>query len=502
MNPKPSPPNVAFSSSSSSSFDVVILSAFGRGQWLACALQSQGLEVALVDFFGFTQKWKPEDIEGPFGFFHSGLSSSQMDFLMVGDVVELSSVGFVFWLPSGPLELRGPLYFHGAQTLGLHEKVKRELQAQRNFSKKERKAWQESCLKEDFASFWPIYMAHQLSSSHLFSGPQFSCSGAEPLPLFSPFFIRYATANGYRRTLDYLSHKGVSVYTCTEAPDFSFVKKKPLKLAFIELEGGKKLKSTLFISTLSGEESYFISPQMGQSLWPKGFAKREWSWVRYRFRMEEGPQSAILPLHFALLQDPYAPWTHDNLALVQRTFFPQIFNLWLRLSSAKCFDASYLDRQVKRVLHFWQKNLLNLEMEVLDYPMEIEYEGDPSSLSPRPFSLFVPSPLQVATIGNQADPVSSSYSKTFKTLTPTTIAKGSNVLFHTPECYSRLDVNGRLQWEQKLLNRLLVDPIFSKRSLGKGELLFLVENQHKNRGNTEKANEGKNLETKERGVSP
>ena len=483
------PPSSA-TPTSSSFFDVVILSALGRGQWLAYALKSQGLEVALVDFFGLTQNWKPEDIEGPFGLFQEDISSSEVDFLMAGDALESVPKGFVFWLPSGPLELRGPLYFHRARTLGLHERVKKDLQFQKTFSKEERKAWQESCLEGRFQSLWPIYMAHQISASHLLPKPCFACSGAEPLSLFSPFFVRYATANGYQRTLDYLSHKGISVYTCKHAPNFSFTRKNPPQLAFIETEKGERIKSPLFISTLSGEESYFVHPHLGKTLWPQGFAKREWSWVRYRLGIEEGPQNTVLPQHFALLQDVQTPWTHANFALVQRTFFPRIFNLWLRLSSARCFDVIYLKRQVEKVLHFWQKNLLHLKMEVLNYPVEIEYGKDPSSLGPRPFNLFsVPSLLSKMNKTKTVKLTSSFYHKasvfhgrmasassgfTLRT------DRRSNVLLHTPECYSRLDINARLQGEEELLGYLLRNPDFFRDHPAREKPLFL-EKKHENR---------------------
>ena len=476
-------------SSTLSSFDVLILSAFGRGHWLACALQSEGLKVGLVDISTLFEGWTPEDWEGPFGFFHDGFQLSQMDFLMAGDVVESSPVGFVFWLPSGPLELRGPLYAHRSRALGLHERVKRELQSQKSLSEEERKKWQENCLEESFSEFWPIYMAHQMSASRFLPKPQFPWEGAEPLPLFAPFFIRYTTANGYERALDYISRKGVSVFSCSKIPEFGFSKTnsktKPKKLEWIELEGGtgakakakakaetetetetrigsgggERLKSRFFVSTLSGEESHFIHPSIGKALFPEGFAKSEWSWVRYRLQLEDSPQSKVLPLHFVLLQDIYAPWTHDNLALIQRTFFPNVFNLWLRLSSERRFDPSYLDQQVKKVLHFWQSNLLNINMKVLDYPLE--YNADPLFVGPRPFSLFNSfetntSSLKKMPFGfGSASGSGSGFSSGFS-------SGKSNTILCSPEYFSRLDINSRLQWEERCANAFLTHPAFSK----------------------------------------
>ena len=49
--------------------DVVIVSAYGRGHWLAEELVKQKWTVSLFDVTGALGDWEPEDWEGPWGFF-------------------------------------------------------------------------------------------------------------------------------------------------------------------------------------------------------------------------------------------------------------------------------------------------------------------------------------------------------------------------------------------------------------------------------------------------
>ena len=48
---------------------VVLVSAFGRGHWLAANLVAEGIPVDLIDVTERMGVWPVEDTEGPFGFF-------------------------------------------------------------------------------------------------------------------------------------------------------------------------------------------------------------------------------------------------------------------------------------------------------------------------------------------------------------------------------------------------------------------------------------------------
>ena len=63
--------------------DVTIVSAYGRGNWLAAELSNLNHRVSLVDVSKGLGRWAPEDWEGPFGFFQSEhLLPSQVESLI------------------------------------------------------------------------------------------------------------------------------------------------------------------------------------------------------------------------------------------------------------------------------------------------------------------------------------------------------------------------------------------------------------------------------------
>ncbi len=79
--------------------DVVVVSAFGRGNWLAAELARQGLSTTMVDVSDALGRWAPEDWEGPFGYFQSeAVTESLSTRLHVEDFSDGVDEGFVFWL--------------------------------------------------------------------------------------------------------------------------------------------------------------------------------------------------------------------------------------------------------------------------------------------------------------------------------------------------------------------------------------------------------------------
>ena len=93
--------------------DVVIVSIYGRGNWLASELAGRGWKVSLVDVSEKMGEWEPEDCETPFGMFEtSDLIPSQSTRLSdEGESVVLPN-GMTILLPDGPIEFKGELTSH------------------------------------------------------------------------------------------------------------------------------------------------------------------------------------------------------------------------------------------------------------------------------------------------------------------------------------------------------------------------------------------------------
>ncbi|RYZ83513.1 MAG: hypothetical protein EOP06_19855 [Proteobacteria bacterium] len=84
---------------------VLIVSAHGRGHWLAAELHREHIPVTVIDVSSKLGVWPPEDLEGPFGFLKSEeLTPSQSERVFAEDAYISVDEGFTTWLPDGPLE--------------------------------------------------------------------------------------------------------------------------------------------------------------------------------------------------------------------------------------------------------------------------------------------------------------------------------------------------------------------------------------------------------------
>ena len=106
--------------------EIAIISAFGRGHWLAAELAKMGISVSLLDVTSQLGRWSTEDGEGPFGFFKSSeLRDSQWERMLADDPPQLVPSGFALWLPDGPMELKGSTVIHRLEVLGVPKEVQK-----------------------------------------------------------------------------------------------------------------------------------------------------------------------------------------------------------------------------------------------------------------------------------------------------------------------------------------------------------------------------------------
>lgn len=367
---------------------VLIVSAYGRGHWLASSLQQENIPVTVIDVSSKLGVWPPEDLEGPFGFFKSeaagnnALEDLQLERILNGDKYESVPQGFTVWLEDGPLEMKSPLTSYRLKKLGQSPAVAEILQGSK-FSKlgPALQKW----ASEHFKKSWLLSLSHQLAATTYHSNARAPLYG-KTLKLMDPFFVRKATRAGQEQNLSWLRDKGVEILEQTDILDLSFRNKKTI--SGVELQGERSgvMHIQQLVWMLNSEESYFVYPKIAHHLFPEGELEPEWCWVRYRLKMSECQERDILPAHVLVTEQVAAPWTHENLLILQRTDFEDQFDAWLRIPNVQRFNKEYLRIRGEKVLDILRRRLPLALPEIQSFPQEFYHTH--LQIGPSPFPVY------------------------------------------------------------------------------------------------------------------
>lgn len=350
---------------------VILVSAFGRGHWLAAALAQEGIKTTLVDVSSKLGVWPSEDVEGPFGFFRNErVSESQMERLYHDDPYDEVSNGFTLWLKEGPFEFKGPTTKFKVEKSTLAPQVKDFIVG--NPGDRNSRAIYKNLNAFQFRQSWLLHFAHQWAGTTYRPNAQGAYSG-EATPLFSSFLVRQATRNGLEKSLQWLESKGVEVIRPQQIMDASFGGGKTI--TGLELSGEKQglFRLEQIVWLLTSEETYFMNERLGKYFFPEGPLEPEWCWVRYRVSLQSCFERDHLPLHTVVMRDLDSPWTHENMMILQRTTLADQFDIWMRIPTVQRFNKEYLTVRSQRM----QKDLLERmslsDPQVLSFPQEYYY---------------------------------------------------------------------------------------------------------------------------------
>ena len=409
--------------------DVVIVSGFGRGHWLAYELVEQGFKVVLIDVTESLGRWAPEDWEGPFGFFQAEkLSTNQLARLSQEDYSDEVDDGFVVWSKEGPIDFKGVLSNYWMTHGEVLDKVRNYLvRFEGAKSKKDFRELQEEVFSLGFKGNWMIQLAHQLASNVFIENAQ-ACLYGEPLPLFAPYLVRRASRRGFQKSLQWCRDKGVEVLAQAKIKDFSMVAGQWNGLE-VQSEWSGVLNGHNLVWSLSSQETQRINPEVAQQIYPSGVLAPDWVWIRYRVGLNLGIYKKTLPIKFVLIMDRELTWTHENLLLIQQTVKEEVYDVWLRIPAHSRFQRSYLEGVGVKVVESLKKKIPESEPQIQDMPQDYLY--DISELGVSPFPVYSHSKL-----------------KKFKSV------KLKNLHFLGPETGSRLDWTGRFEQQVKVLGQL------------------------------------------------
>lgn len=345
-------------------FDVLVVSAFGRGHWIAAELARERMRVLLLDVTTRLGNWPVEDQSGPFGVFrYEGFSPSYLERWTQDDPVEMLENGLTVWPPGGPIELKGPLTRLHLQKMGWPEGWTEPLAHARRVG---------SASPEIFHKTWIASLAYQLAAT-VYRPSALAMSGGRPLPVFASFGVRFPSRHGLMRNLDWLRSLGVTVSDRSELVDLSFSEKK--QISGVELKGEMSglVRFNQLVWCLTGGETGDLSAKLVRHLYPGGVVEASWCWIRYRLKVQPTPDVSTIPLHSVWIREIGAPWTHGNLMVVQKTPSPEGLDAWVRLPVLQRFNRDYLEEQGRRILSLVNERLPLASAEIQSYPQEATY---------------------------------------------------------------------------------------------------------------------------------
>jgi hypothetical protein len=364
---------------------VLIVSAHGRGYWLATELQRENIPVVLIDVTPQLGTWPAEDTEGPFGFFKSEeLSDTQNERVFSEDSFETLAQGLTLWLPDGPVELKSPIGQYRLQKLDQNKEVCDALLSGKSNYKN--LASLQKWAADNFKESWILHLAHQLAATTYVPSARASLVG-KALKIMNPFLVRQSTRGGRQQSIDWLKNKNLEVYEKTEILDLSFSGKKAI--SGVEIHGERAsghMRVEQLVWMLSSEESYFVNPKIAKSLFPEGALEPEWCWVRYRLKMLPCPERDSIPLHMLVLGQVTSPWTHQNLMVLQRTALEDQFDSWIRIPAVQRFNKEYLRIRGEKILDILRERLSLALPEIVSYPQGFYYTY--SQIGPSSFPVY------------------------------------------------------------------------------------------------------------------
>ncbi len=366
--------------------NIVIVSAFGRGNWLATEIQSTlNCNVHLVDVSESLGRWAPEDWEGPFGLFQSSaISQTQNARLDEEDYADAVEEGFCVWMKSGPIDLRGghSSYLFEKQNIG--PEVQAYLSGEGMLSEKQNFELNKKILKMPFEKKWLACLAHSIAGTRYISSVMAPTQN-RPLPLFAPYSIRRVSRRGIEKSSEWLRSRDVKTYYKAKIKDIS-TEGSAVTGVEIESEWSGVLRADQLIWSLSSLETKRIGKSIEEILFPSGVAEPDWVWLRYRFDFACPELQESLPMKFVMIGDLALPWTHANLQLIQKTTLRDSFDVWVRIPSDHRFQKKYLEDRAVEIIEILQARLPGSKPRVIDYPQDYLY--DEATLGPARFCLY------------------------------------------------------------------------------------------------------------------
>ena len=293
---------------------VNIVTAFGRGESLALALQNEGFSVGVYDLteaFPFEYRRGA----GPFPFVKQPPLQTHTE---IFDQTQPLNRGLVLWLKDGPIEFSGPMARFYVEH---HEAFRNAVQR---------------TVGENFDTDWIRRFLRQWTSPYHMEpwmtdrGPSFPVD--RPLGLIPR--ARERDAISFER----LQGRPIDYIRCTQLKD---VQIQSSRLIEVEVGTGSVTAVTgdQWIWCLSSLETLSLSEQVAEALFNRDIRRPEWLWISMHGDVERGPWVDGFPRYSVVINDVYLPWTHANAVMLE-WIDKDKFEIWMKVPAETTRDPN------------------------------------------------------------------------------------------------------------------------------------------------------------------
>lgn len=371
--------------------DVAVVSAYGRGNWLAAELAEKKFSVQLLDVTESLGRWAPEDWEGPFGCFHAETwGASELSRLTEEDYHDQVVDGFTVWPKEGPIDTRGMLVNYLVESqpaVSMAKKYSQTLSSRLTEKASEDvEEFKDEMLLAGFKQNWLSQLSHQLASP-VYLPNALALTEGEPLPLWSPFSVRRNSRKGLQKSLDWVRARGCEVITPAKIEDVAV---EGRQVTGVQISGitSRVVRAANVVWGLSSLETQFLAPSIATQFYPKGPLQPQWCWLRWRVQGRLGLYGQVVPQHFVVIEDLGLPWTHSNLLIVQKCAVEGAFDVWARIPAYYRFQRAYCEEFGQEIVNILNQRLPNFAGHVQDLPQDYHYNSD--QLGPALLPVFEP----------------------------------------------------------------------------------------------------------------
>lgn len=372
--------------------NIAIVSAWGRGAWLAHQLQQKGFCVTVLDVSSLLPSVSSSQREGPFGvFLPSTLSDLQKQYLL-SDNFHSVKQGFSVYTSQGPVEFQGPLYSFlrkKRKDFCLLEAFLTEMSGPSGFSETERKEMtylsDVSGLSENVKSLWDkkqkkqmieeiesseslVRLALELGSSyfetsrikkiskkllqllstktgksfpslnHLFSESDRTCSFS---PLFSDYFLREASQRYFAEVKNSLQAEGVQWLDISQQNADDDLKELEFTKKCVRFRlRGEKREIPFLVWTLSGPETARCFSDKMPVLFPKWKEPLK-IWRPFSLSWDRGGFENVMPSLLVVLPSTHQENNNGIISLKKHKSVSHI-DMWILCPYSQRFDEQVL----------------------------------------------------------------------------------------------------------------------------------------------------------------